>query len=91
MDQSMIDQLSMRDRQLVLAQMNDMQMAESMSTYNNLVERCFSECVNTFRQKALDGQEEDCSKRCVQKFMTYSQRVAQRFAEKNAQVAGQMK
>ncbi|CAD7928051.1 unnamed protein product [Amoebophrya sp. A25] len=91
MDQSMIDQLSMKDRQIVLSQMNDMQVAESMSTYNNLVERCFGECVNTFRQKSLDDGEENCAKRCVQKFMTYSQRVAQRFAEKNAQVAGQMK
>ncbi|CAD7927646.1 unnamed protein product [Amoebophrya sp. A120] len=88
MDPAMIDQLSPKDRQLVLAQMNDMQVAESMNTYNNLVERCFGECVNTFRSKALDDAEEGCAKRCVQKFMSYSQRVAQRFAEKNAAVAG---
>ncbi len=53
-------------------------------SYNNLVERCFGECVNSFRQKNLAAEEESCVKTCVQKYMAFSQRVAQRFQEKNA-------
>merc|ERR1719499_2131223 len=82
--------LSQRDQAAVIAQLNDMQMAESMNTYNNLVERCFNECVTSFRTKALEGSEEQCVKRCVQKFMSFSQRVAMRFQEKQQQMGQQM-
>mmetsp|Transcript_112497 Transcript_112497/g.195203 ORF Transcript_112497/g.195203 Transcript_112497/m.195203 type:complete len:95 (+) Transcript_112497:122-406(+) len=78
--------LSERDKAQVLAQLNDMQMDQSMNFYNNLVERCFNECITSFRTKALDNQEEQCVKRCVQKFMSFSQRVATRFQEKNQQM-----
>ncbi|CAE8611172.1 unnamed protein product [Polarella glacialis] len=74
----------------VMQQLNDMQMQESMNTYNNLVERCFNECVTSFRTKGLDGTEEQCVKRCVQKFMSFSQRVAQRFQEKQQQLGQKM-
>jgi len=66
-------------------------MIESMNTYNNLVERCFNECVTSFRTKALEPSEEQCMKRCVQKFMSYSQRVAMRFQEKQQQIGNRMR
>merc|ERR1712087_259414 len=77
-----MENMSQRDQHQVLAQLNDMQMTESMNTYNNLVERCFNECVTSFRAKTLEKSEEECVKRCVSKFMSFSQRVAQRFQEK---------
>mmetsp|Transcript_87860 Transcript_87860/g.138689 ORF Transcript_87860/g.138689 Transcript_87860/m.138689 type:complete len:94 (-) Transcript_87860:74-355(-) len=86
-----MENLSERDKAHVLSQLNDMQMQESMNTYNNLVERCFSECVTSFRTKALDNTEEQCVKRCVQKFMSFSQRVAMRFQEKQQQMGQQMR
>ena len=74
----------------VMQQLNDMQMAESMNTYNNLVERCFNECATSFHTKALKQDEEACVKRCVQKFMYFSQRVAERFQEKQQQINSTM-
>ncbi|KAF4654824.1 Mitochondrial import inner membrane translocase subunit Tim9 [Perkinsus olseni] len=72
---------------MVNKEMQDMQVNESLQTYNGLVERCFNQCIQNFRAKNVDYEETDCVKRCVGKFMTYSQRVGTRFAEKNQQVA----
>jgi len=82
MDANMMENMTELDKMKVLATMNEMQVEESMTTYNNLVERCFNECVTNFRSKSLDATETSCTQRCVQKFMAYSQRVAQRFQEK---------
>ncbi|RRT52691.1 hypothetical protein B296_00044129, partial [Ensete ventricosum] len=55
----------------------------SLRMYNTLVERCFSDCVDTFRRKSLDKQEETCVRRCAEKFLKHSMRVGMRFAELN--------
>ncbi|KAK2972373.1 hypothetical protein RJ640_014431 [Escallonia rubra] len=55
--------------------------------YNSLVERCFSDCVDTFRRKTLDKQEETCVRRCAEKFLKHSMRVGMRFAELNNNAA----
>ncbi|CAK8994814.1 unnamed protein product [Durusdinium trenchii] len=68
-----MDQLSQRDQMQVMQALNEMQMQEMMNTYNNLVEKCFNECITSFRTKALEGSEEQCVTRCVQKFMSFSQ------------------
>ncbi|KAK9170486.1 hypothetical protein Syun_002626 [Stephania yunnanensis] len=51
--------------------------------YNTLVERCFNDCVDSFRRKSLDKQEETCVRRCAEKFLKHSMRVGMRFAELN--------
>lgn len=79
-----LDNLSAADRDAVMKELNSMQMMESIQTYNGLVDRCFNECVSSFRSKALDSQETECIKKCVVKSMEYSQRVGRRFGEKNA-------
>ena len=84
-----LDNLSPSDRSAVMKEWNSMQMMESIQTYNGLVDRCFNECVSTFRSKALDSQESDCVKKCVVKSMEYSQRVGRRFGEKNSASTGQ--
>mmetsp|Transcript_68963 Transcript_68963/g.121954 ORF Transcript_68963/g.121954 Transcript_68963/m.121954 type:complete len:93 (-) Transcript_68963:115-393(-) len=80
-----IEQLSQKDQMMVMGTLNEMQMQESMNTYNGLVERCFNECVS-IRTKGLESSEEQCITRCVQKFMSFSQRVSTRFQEKQAQM-----
>lgn len=55
----------------------------SLRMYNSLVERCFSDCVDTFRRKTLDKQEESCITKCAEKFLKHSMRVGMRFAELN--------
>ena len=87
MDPSLLDRLSAPEKAQILHTMNEMQVAESMNTYNGLVERCFGECISTFREKSLDKKEDECVVRCVGKFMAFSKRVGERFAEKNAGVA----
>lgn len=55
----------------------------SLRMYNSLVERCFTDCVDSFRRKSLDKQEEACVRRCAEKFLKHSMRVGMRFAELN--------
>lgn len=55
----------------------------SLRMYNSLVERCFTDCVDTFRRKTLDKQEETCVRRCAEKFLKHSMRVGMRFQELN--------
>ncbi|KAF3325151.1 Mitochondrial import inner membrane translocase subunit Tim9 [Carex littledalei] len=43
----------------------------------------FTDCVDTFRRKTLDKQEETCVKRCAEKFLKHSMCVGMRFTELN--------
>ena len=55
-------------------------------TYQNLVQRCFDDCVNDFTSKSLQSREEGCVFRCVDKFLKSNERLGQRFQELNAQM-----
>ncbi|QSL64340.1 hypothetical protein MERGE_001640 [Pneumocystis wakefieldiae] len=57
------------------------QMKDFMKMYSNLVNKCFSDCINEF---------ETCVIRCVNKFLKHSERVGQRFAEINVQQASKI-
>lgn len=78
-----LDQLPPKERTAVMSELNRLQLKDSMDTYNSLVERCFNECVREFRSKDLDSSEKNCIASCVKKFMEFSARLGQRFAEKN--------
>ena len=82
-----LENLSQTDKDKIQAELATMQIQESLQTYNGLVERCFGECVSQFRAKNLDEMETDCVKRCITKYMQFSQRVGMRFAEKNQQMS----
>jgi len=58
--------------------------------YNSLVERCFRDCVDSFRRKDLDNAEEKCVQACCEKFMKHSARVGIRFGELSAAAESQM-
>ncbi|KAF8819959.1 putative mitochondrial import inner membrane translocase subunit TIM9 [Cardiosporidium cionae] len=79
-----LDSLTLPQKERVLVKLADLQIEDSMNTYNGLVERCFSECIFHFRGKNLDDSEKTCIDRCVEKYLSFSQRVGQRFAERNA-------
>jgi import inner membrane translocase subunit TIM9 len=49
--------------------------------YNRVVERCFADCVTSFRSKNLDDKESNCVNTCAEKFLKHTQRVGRRFAE----------
>ena len=76
--------LSPADRQVFLSKIEEMQMKVTVRMYNELVSRCYTECVTGFRAKKMSDKETRCVDRCAEKFMKYSQRVGQRFQEHQA-------
>lgn len=79
--------LSARDQAALMATMQEMQMADSLRMYNELVERCFGECVDSFRARALDGKEEACVRKCSAKFIAFAARCGMRFQEAQEEMA----
>mmetsp|Transcript_3146 Transcript_3146/g.5966 ORF Transcript_3146/g.5966 Transcript_3146/m.5966 type:complete len:109 (-) Transcript_3146:1766-2092(-) len=73
--------MSAMDQARMMQVMQEMQMQDSLKMYNDLVHRCFMECVDSFRYKKLDGKEEVCVTKCAQKFLNFAGRVAMRFQE----------
>lgn len=82
-----LEGLSAQQRAQVNARLEQLQMQDSLQTFNGIVERCFSECINSFISKRLSETETKCVESCVHKFLNYSQRVGQRFAEITSQRA----
>ncbi|XP_050369976.1 mitochondrial import inner membrane translocase subunit Tim9 [Argentina anserina] len=92
MDKSMIsdlDSLPEADKQRMAVMIDQLQVRDSLRMYNSLVERCFNDCVDTFKHKSLQKQEETCVRRCAEKFLKHSMRVGMRFAELNQGAATQ--
>ncbi|KAI3777460.1 hypothetical protein L1987_04194 [Smallanthus sonchifolius] len=92
MDKSMLGDLGTlppEDQARMSTMIDQLQIRDSLRMYNTLVERCFTDCVDTFRRKTLDKQEETCVKRCAEKFLKHSMRVGLRFAELNQGAATQ--
>ncbi|KAI9075831.1 hypothetical protein QN277_001947 [Acacia crassicarpa] len=92
MDKSMLgdlDNLPEEDKLKMAAMIDQLQIRDSLRMYNALVERCFNDCVDTFKHKSLQKQEESCVRRCAEKFLKHSMRVGMRFAELNQGAATQ--
>ncbi|XP_076936138.1 mitochondrial import inner membrane translocase subunit Tim9 [Bidens hawaiensis] len=92
MDKSMLGDLGTlppEDQARMSTMIDQLQIRDSLRMYNTLVERCFTDCVDTFRRKTLDKQEESCVRRCAEKFLKHSMRVGMRFAELNQGAATQ--
>ncbi|KAI4368837.1 hypothetical protein MLD38_011591 [Melastoma candidum] len=92
MDKSMLgdlDNLPEQDKLKMAAMIDQLQIRDSLRMYNSLVERCFSDCVDSFKHKNLQKQEETCVQRCAEKFLKHSMRVGMRFAELNQGAATQ--
>lgn len=60
------------------------QMKDFMRLYSNLVEKCFSDCVEDFTSSKLNNRELTCISKCAEKFLKHSERVGKRFQEQNA-------
>ncbi|CAK9184207.1 unnamed protein product [Ilex paraguariensis] len=78
-----LDYLPEEDKIRMSSMIDQLQICDSLRMYSSLVERCFTDCVDTFRRKSLDKQEETCVRRCAEKFLKHSMRVGMRFAELN--------
>jgi len=66
------------------------QVKEFLGLFGNLVDHCFTSCIDDFTSKSLSGRESGCVTRCVQKSMAMSNRLSERFQEHNAQMSAQM-
>lgn len=92
MDKSMmgdLDNLPEEDKLRMSSMIDQLQIRDSLRMYNSLVERCFNDCVDSFKHKNLQKQEETCVNRCAEKFLKHSMRVGMRFAELNQGAATQ--
>jgi import inner membrane translocase subunit TIM9 len=76
-----LQQGSDAEKQAMLMKLEEMQLKDTLRMFNGLVERCFCECVVSFRSKALTATEEKCVSTCAEKYMKHSGRVGQRFGE----------
>ncbi|CAR30832.1 protein transporter tim9 [Zygosaccharomyces mellis] len=79
-----MDSLNPREQQEFTRLIEQKQMKDFMRLYSNLVERCFSDCVNDFTSNKLTSREQTCITRCSEKFLKHSERVGLRFQEQNA-------
>ncbi|KAJ9528296.1 hypothetical protein QJQ45_014269 [Haematococcus lacustris] len=76
-----VSELPDEARQALTAALEHMQVRDSLKMYNNLVERCFRECVEDMRSKAMSSKEEQCVAKCCEKYMNVTGRVGMRFSE----------
>eukprot|EP01104_Vermistella_antarctica_P010958 TRINITY_DN2989_c0_g1_i1.p7 TRINITY_DN2989_c0_g1~~TRINITY_DN2989_c0_g1_i1.p7 ORF type:complete len:109 (+),score=38.46 TRINITY_DN2989_c0_g1_i1:34-327(+) len=73
------------DQAELMRMLEESQIKDTLRMYNNLVQKCFGDCVNNFRFKKLDEKEELCVYRCTEKYLKYQGRVARAFGEKTMQ------
>mmetsp|Transcript_7552 Transcript_7552/g.19218 ORF Transcript_7552/g.19218 Transcript_7552/m.19218 type:complete len:99 (+) Transcript_7552:253-549(+) len=85
MDPAQLQGLPEADQTRMLGMIEAMQARDSLRMYNSLVEKCFDTCVQSFRRKTLEKDEEKCISKCCEKFLKHSSRVSIRFAELNQQ------
>ncbi|XP_033104986.1 mitochondrial import inner membrane translocase subunit Tim9-like [Anneissia japonica] len=62
-------------------QMEIKQFKDFLSSYNQLTERCFLDCVKDFTSRKVLDSEKSCSNRCMDKYLKMTQRISQRFQE----------
>lgn len=46
-----------QEQMRLMEMMQEMQVTDSLRMYNELVQRCFGHCVESFRSRKLDGKE----------------------------------
>lgn len=86
-----MDQLNQKEQQQFQQIVEQKQMKDFMRLYSNLVERCFTDCVNDFTSEKLTSREDTCILKCSEKFLKHSERVGQKFQEQNAALTQSMK
>mmetsp|Transcript_7486 Transcript_7486/g.8948 ORF Transcript_7486/g.8948 Transcript_7486/m.8948 type:complete len:99 (-) Transcript_7486:51-347(-) len=79
-----VQNLPPHQQQEFMKNLEEMQLKDSLTMYNNLVERCFDSCVSSFRSKTMDKSEIGCVENCAGRYIKMTQRVGLRFAEHQA-------
>ncbi|VWU49728.1 mitochondrial import inner membrane translocase subunit TIM9, putative [Hepatocystis sp. ex Piliocolobus tephrosceles] len=76
-----LSSFSKSDREKIMRKINKAEYEDTMNTYNSIVERCFNECISSFRSKELDTYENNCILNCVKKYSLFSQRISMKFTQ----------
>ncbi|KAI1828402.1 mitochondrial intermembrane space translocase subunit [Xylaria intraflava] len=84
-----MDGLTQAETRELEQRMQKRQIKDFLGLFSNLVDHCFTSCVDDFTSKSLSTRESGCVTRCVQKHMALSQRLGERFQEHNAQMSQQ--
>ncbi|KAK9868456.1 hypothetical protein WJX84_011026 [Apatococcus fuscideae] len=85
-----MEDLPEAQRNALLQKIEELQVRDSLRTYNSVVERCFVDCVSSFRSKNLDSTEERCVTYVLRKVFEACARVGMRFGEMSSQSEQQM-
>lgn len=85
-----MDSLTRAEQNQLQQRLEKRQVKEFMSLFGNLVDNCFSACVDDFTSKALSGRENGCLQRCVAKSMVTQGRLSERFGELNQAMTAEM-
>lgn len=56
-----------------------MQFKDFLQLYNEMTEMCFQRCVVNINVRKLDAEEISCVDSCVEKFITYNNKLMQNF------------
>ncbi len=80
-----VNQIPEHQKPAFMASLEAMQTKDSLRMYNDLVERCYLQCVTSFRSQSLNETEKTCVASCAEKYIKLTQRVGFRFAEHQAQ------
>ena len=80
-----VNQIPEHEKPAFMASLEAMQTKDSLRMYNDLVERCYLQCVTSFRSQSLNETEKTCVASCAEKYIKLTQRVGFRFAEHQAQ------
>ncbi|KAJ1337512.1 TIM23-like protein [Microdochium nivale] len=83
--------LSQTEMRELEQRMQKRQVKEFMNVFGNLVDHCFMSCVDDFTTKSLNTRETGCVTRCVQKQMSLTQRLSERFQEQNQAMGAQQR
>lgn len=54
---------------------------EFLTSYNQLSELCFVDCITDFTTRDVKPKEQKCALNCTEKYLKMNQRISQRFQE----------
>ena len=81
-----VNQIPEHQKPAFMASLEAMQTKDSLRMYNDLVERCYLQCVTSFRSQSLKEEEKTCVASCAEKYIQLTKRVGFRFQEHQAQL-----
>ncbi|XP_011403246.2 PREDICTED: mitochondrial import inner membrane translocase subunit Tim9-like [Amphimedon queenslandica] len=69
------------------SQLEISQFKQFLSTYNQVTESCFGDCIHDFTTRKITKDESECCSHCLDKYIKFTQRVSQRLQEHYQQTA----